>query len=426
MPRRERRGEQAGHNRVFPAPRTVAHSLMPLRLSTEPPHRSLRWALWLCVLIAVLTLHWLGGRWIERSKNVSNPEPPQHLPVQVTLLTPKPIEQAPAPAPVPPPVHERPRVQPKQETPATTHAITPPSPGAEELAAMQAAQAEQALAQAANEAANQAASQAANEAAAAKASAEQAARQTAQQAAPGDKFDVPPSGDLHFNTLVNGVMNQTGTIHWTHEGDHFEMITSIPLLFVGPFVYSSTGHIDRFGLAPDQHLEQRGRRAADITVFDRANKQLVYTRTPNNQPLLDGAQDRFSIVMQLVSLVRGSPDTYKPGVVRQFSVADNDSSETWPLETIGDENIQTGDGNVMARHFTRLARREGDKRRLDIWLAPSLGWLPVRILQTEPNGLQVEMIWRGPLRPPSASADGSGTPDASEVPTPASPPADKP
>jgi hypothetical protein len=212
-------------------------------------------------------------------------------------------------------------------------------------------------------------------------------------------------------------MNQSGTIHWINENQHYEMITSIPLPFVGPFVYSSKGHIDAFGIAPDQYSEQRGRRAADITVFDRTTHQLVFTRTPNNLPLADGTVDRFSVVMQLSSLVRGAPDTYKPGVVRQFSVADNNSSEIWPMETVGDEEIQVPDGNMIARHFTRLARRDGDKRRLDIWLAPVVGWLPVRILQTEPSGLQIEMLWRGKLQPPSPDTPAqpdAGTPDASQ------------
>jgi hypothetical protein len=132
--------------------------------------------------------------------------------------------------------------------------------------------------------------------------------------------------------------------------------------------------------------------------------------------------------MQLASLVRGAPDVYKPGVTRQFSVADNDSSEIWPMETVGDETVQARDGFVTARHFTRLPRREGDRRKLDVWLAPALGWLPVRILQTEPNGMQIEMLWAGNLRPPSAagSPQASGTTDASDETAPAVGPETRP
>jgi hypothetical protein len=383
---------------------------------------SLRWVVWLVVLLVVLALHWLAGRWVERSRNASNPAPAEHVPVQVELLLPKPMAQVPKPvAPPPPAPKPKPTPQPK---PQPTHAITT-AQTEQATQAAQAAQAEQAAQAAQAEQAAQAATQAA-----AKAASDAAASQAAASAAAtsGDKFSVPPTGELRYDTRINGVMNQVGNIHWVNDGQHYEMVVSIPLPFVGPYVYSSKGHIDGFGIAPEQYSEQRGRRAADITVFDRTTKQLVYTRTPNNQPLADGAQDRFSVVMQLSSLVRGSPDTYKPGVVRQFSVADNDSNEIWQIETVGDENVQTADGNLQARHFTRLPRREGDRRRLDIWLAPVLGWLPVRILQTEPNGMQIEMLWRGKLQAPSGTPgqSGAGTPDASEDATPAAPGSDKP
>jgi hypothetical protein len=380
---------------------------------------SFRWTVWLAVLLAVLALHWAAGRWVDKSGNVSNPAPAEPVPVEVELLTPRPVAPAPTPSAQP---HQsatasRPATQPAQPTHPThpTHAITTAQQTAEAVQAAQAAQASQASQTA----------QAAAKAASDTTTAQAASPAAATPAVSGDKLDVPPTGDLRYDTLINGVMNQTGTIHWINSAQHYEMVVSIPLPFVGPFVYSSKGHIDGFGIAPEQYSEQRGRRAADITVFDRSTKQLVYTRTPNNQPLADGAQDRFSVVMQLASLVRGSPDTYKPGVVRQFSVADNDSNEIWPIETVGDENVQARDGSVQARHFTRLARRDNDRRRLDIWLAPSIGWLPVRIVQTEPNGLQMELLWRGKLQPPS-SVPSAGTADATPDTTPGAPEPDKP
>ena len=197
---------------------------------------------------------------------------------------------------------------------------------------------------------------------------------------------------------------QPGTIHWSSDGKTYDMVVSLPVPFIGSFTYSSHGHIDAFGLAPDQYVEKRGHRPEDVSVFNRTTKQIVFTRTPASLPLSDGAQDRFSMVMQLASLVRGNPDAYKPGVTRQFFVVDNDSGEIWPVETIGDETIRTQDGYLSVRHFMRLPRHAGDQRRIDVWLAPSLGWLPARLVQTEPNGTEVELLWRGPL----SLAGGSG------------------
>lgn len=237
----------------------------------------------------------------------------------------------------------------------------------------------------------------------------------ASTASVGVHFSVPPSGNLHYNTFYNGVENAPGTIRWSSDAHGYEMIVSVPLPFVGTFSYESRGRIDAFGLAPERYIEKRGRRPEDVTTFDRADKHIAFTRTSTTLALPDGAQDRFSMVMQLASLVRGDPDAYKSGVTRSFYVADDDSGELWPIETIGNESIRTAEGFIEARHFMRLPRHEGDRRRIDVWLAPSLGWLPARIVQTEPNGSQIELVWRGPLTPPGAenATQAGKTPDDS-------------
>ncbi|SAK84402.1 DUF3108 domain-containing protein [Caballeronia ptereochthonis] len=380
-----------------------------------------RWRRWVLAAVIVAGVHWSALRWIEHNRQPANP-PPEAPPVQIELLTPKPVAP-PAPPPPPPAPAPAPAAAPKSAAPAPKPA---PAPAAPVLSAVtpqpDAPAAASGAAASAPAAASVASASGATQASAA------APPAASQPAASGDRLSVPPTGELRYDTLVNGMMNQTGTIHWANDGQHYEMVVSIPLPFVGPYVYSSKGHIDGFGIAPEQYSEQRGRRAADVAIFNRETKQIVYTKTPQSQPLADGAQDRFSVVMQLASLVRGAPERYKPGVTRQFSVADNDSNEIWPIETVGDETVQARDGFTTARHFTRLPRRDGDRRKLDIWLAPSLGWLPVRILQTEPNGMQIELLWAGKLAPPAASGQGAaaGTQGAPEESAPAAPQPDKP
>jgi hypothetical protein len=45
--------------------------------------------------------------------------------------------------------------------------------------------------------------------------------------------------------------------------------------------------------------------------------------------------------------------------------------------------------------MVRNPRKEFDSR-LELWLAPGLGYLPVRILQTEANGNTLELLLRSP------------------------------
>ena len=361
------------------------------------PRAGLRVGRWLAVLLAVAVLHWIAAQWVERNRASLNPSDNEHVPVQVALLTPERVERKPAtdaqqaatPAPAPKAVASKPR----------EHVLTATQPAKQAPAVAAASDA----AASASAAASQPDTNAkAGATAAGTASAPAAA--SAPHAAAGVKFSVPPSGELQYDTFYNGVRNQPGTIHWTSNAQSYEMVVSVPLPFVGTFVYSSHGRIDAFGLAPDQYIEKRGRRPEDVAIFNRTDKNIAFTRTPTTLPLPDGAQDRFSMVMQLASLVRGDPAAYKPGVTRQFFVVDNNSGENWPVETIGDETIRTAQGYLETRHFKRLPRHDGDLRRIDVWLAPSLGWLPARIMQTEPNGTQFELVWRGKL-----NADGTGS-----------------
>ncbi|HEX7906481.1 MAG TPA: DUF3108 domain-containing protein [Paraburkholderia sp.] len=397
------------------------------RLPPNGPHGG-AWR-WVAVLLVVAVLHWIAFQWVERNRASLNPADNAHVPVQVALLTPERIERNPAAAPsapAPAPAHRPSASKPREHVLTSTQPATHTAPQA---AATTAASDTVASASAATPNANSHAAASATGTASAPGAA------SAPQAAPGVKFSVPPSGELQYDTFYNGVRNQPGTIHWTSSAQNYEMVVSVPLPFVGTFVYSSHGRIDAFGLAPDQYIEKRGRRAEDIAIFNRADKQIVFTRTPATLPLSDGAQDRFSVVMQLASLVRGDPATYKPGVTRQFFVVDNDSGENWPIETIGDETIRTAQGFLDTRHFKRLPRHDGDMRRIDVWLAPSLGWLPARIVQTEPNGTQFELVWRGKLNadapdgsPGNTANSEAGTvsPEHSANPSPSATPAATP
>ncbi|MCC8392144.1 DUF3108 domain-containing protein [Paraburkholderia sp. MMS20-SJTR3] len=390
---------------------------------TRRTRRAWRAGRWLAVLAVVAVSHWIAAQWFERNRMNLNPAEHQRVPVQIKLLTPERVERQQQPAAAPP------------QPPAPVHKPAAPRPHEQHvLSALQPAKPDQPAATPASEAAASAplAASGANAAAAAAANANgngasTPAAASAPQASKGVKFSVPPSADLEYDTFYNGVRNPPGTIHWASNAQGYEMIVSVPVPFVGPFVYSSRGGIDAFGLAPAQYSEKRGRRAEDIAIFNRNDRKIAFTRTPATLPLPDGAQDRFSVVMQLASLVRGDPGAYTPGVTREFFVVDNDSGENWPIETIGDETIRAAQGYLQARHFKRLPRHEGDQRRIDVWLAPSLGWLPARILQTEPNGTQFELVWRGKLEldsaMPSDGANGGATPGAAApaVPAPAAP-----
>ncbi|KVA02170.1 hypothetical protein WI40_06235 [Burkholderia ubonensis] len=371
-----------------------------------PPRRWLRAGVALAV---VLVLHALAALWFTRHREPFTPPAPAEVPVQIELLKPRPIERQPA-QPAPKPVARPAAPKPAAPKPAKP-AAAPSRPAPQEPVLTSTQTAAEGVPPAA---AASSGGTAAGASAAAAGGASGAA--PAGPASNGVKFAAPPSGDLQYDAFFNGMQNSTGTIHWRTDGQTYELSVTMPVPFIGPFRYRSQGRVDAYGIAPDRYVEQRGKRPENISIFNREIRQVVFTRTPDNAPLPDGTQDRFSMLMQLSGLVRGNPDAYRRGVTQQFFVIDNNSGETWPITVIGDEPVQTAAGFIETRHFMRLPRRAGDTRRIDMWLAPSLGWLPARLVQTEPNGAQIELLWHGPLAAPGVPAeappDAGGTPAA--------------
>ena len=334
-----------------------------------------RWGLWIAVLASVFAAHLLIALWVASHRTMLDDTPIPSIPI--TLIPLKPV--APPPPPAPPAPKPRPRPKPPVQAPPDTLAapVTTDTPGPQSASDTVAG---------AGDTPGATASQA---------SAPPSIPLTAA-AANGDKFDPPPSVTLTYDALMNGVRNQTGQLHWVNANGHYQLHISVPIIFFGTFEFISEGGYDANGIAPSRYVEKRGRRAEYITDFQRdaASPTLHFSRSGQSVPLAPGAQDRFSVMMQLASYARGNPERYtQVGVTHEFTVVDTDSSEVWPVQYVGSETMKTPQGYIETRHFTRLPRKAGDERRVDIWLAPSLDWLPVRVKQTEPSGNEFELIF---------------------------------
>lgn len=389
----------------------------PLR---QAPGRLLRWG---GVILLVLLLHTLAAQWLNRQKIALTQSPATPTPIEI-LLQPRTIQRIASPghaARSPDPAPAAPAVAPVRQAAHPTHEAAALHALSTQASAPAVASAASAVSEAsAPDAPQTAVIDSASAARAAYAAARAAASAQPKPPAPaqtppssanqnGERFALPPAADLRYDTFMNGVQNMPGTISWLTNGDHYSLVVSLPIPFIGKFTYMSQGHVDAFGLAPERYTEQRGSHPADETRFERHARQITFSRTPAVLPLPNGAQDRFSMVFQLASLVRGDPARYTPGITRVFFVVDNDSGENWPVETLASESIRVGNGYVSALHFTRLPRHAGDRRKIDVWLAPSLGYFPVRIVQTEPSGTQVELLLHdAPHRLEALAADAAG------------------
>jgi hypothetical protein len=64
-------------------------------------------------------------------------------------------------------------------------------------------------------------------------------------------------------------------------------------------------------------------------------------------------------------------------------VAGQHDAEQWTFKVIAQEKIGTPLGDMNALHIERMAPPDSKGQHLDIWLAPSMEWYPVRLRYTD-------------------------------------------
>ncbi len=102
-------------------------------------------------------------------------------------------------------------------------------------------------------------------------------------------------------------------------------------------------------------------------------------------PYRPGVIDRNAITVALMADVAAG----KPGDLR-YLIPSKDELETWTYRAAGSERLRTPLGNDEAIRIERI-RETANGRTTTLWLAKTRGYVPLRILQREPDGETIEM-----------------------------------
>lgn len=208
--------------------------------------------------------------------------------------------------------------------------------------------------------------------------------------------DLPPSADLSYalKARQKGItLGGEGTLNWRVDEGKYSVATEARVPVFGKLLENhSEGVIDSFGLAPLKWTEKRFRKEASITTFDRTARQITFSVGEKNFPLIGGEQDRASAQWQMVAVARGAPDKMVSGSVWRFFVAGRRDAEPWTFKVVGREKVQTGLGLIEAVHLSKSPPADYPDQRLDLWLAPSKQWYPIKLRLEEDDGEYVEQI----------------------------------
>lgn len=159
----------------------------------------------------------------------------------------------------------------------------------------------------------------------------------------------------------------------------------LAVFYSGTLNQSSSGVLDAQGFHPQRYTEKRGKRPERTFVFENDPPAVRQGGQGPDYPYPEGTQDRLSIFFQLGLLARNGRPALQKG--RQFvlPLAGSHQVDEPFFQVVGTESQKTGAGTFDTLHIS--VRKPGDAQapRFDVWLAPSLRMLPVRIRVFEKN-----------------------------------------
>ena len=341
-----------------------------------------RRAAWCALIVGVLAVHLFVG--VEVAVNVigvdAGAEPQR---IDVSLVQ----ELAPSTPPPPPAANPAP---PRARAPRAVRgarAASQPQPVAsspeEAASASHAALEAEALALAASMAAASAPQAPASAASAALAADAAASAAESAVAEIQPALEWPPSTRLSYTLsglFRNGPLYGDGVVEWRRDGLHYqvEFDFSVQPFFDGHMF--SDGEITPDGLQPVHYDEWR-----KFPLRDRLVRRIEFgddavllnngTRTAR----LPQTQDPSSQFVQFVWMFTSHPEWLRADNIVSIPLALPNALRVWHYRVGAAEALRLPFGTIDAVHLTPIDPRKPNELAFEIWIAPSLQYLPVRI-----------------------------------------------
>ncbi len=229
-------------------------------------------------------------------------------------------------------------------------------------------------------------------------------------------FEWPPSTRLSYALIGNyrGEVRGSAQVEWVRVGTRYQVHLDVWIgAQAAPLVgrrMTSDGELTEAGLVPKRYDEETRALFRDLrrrTLLFEGTRVLL----PNGKvgERLPGIQDAASQFVQLTWLFTTQPELLKVGQRIEFPLALTTKIDLWTYEVIGKVLLNTVVGPVETFHL-RPQRQRPSSRNLvaDVWFAPSLQYLPIRMLIRQDEETYVDMtIERLPEQAAAPQAEAS-------------------
>ena len=209
--------------------------------------------------------------------------------------------------------------------------------------------------------------------------------------APTGAVLLPGSAMLKYKVEANKFpFSASGELLWQQDGQAYKARLTFSA-FGQTRLQTSQGQITPEGLAPVRFADKY--RSEVAAHFNRERGKVTFSANTHDVPLLAGAQDRLSVILQLAALIAANPAQFTPATTVTIQVVGARDADTW-LFTVGEEEkLDLAGGEQRALKLVRNPRQPFDQK-VELWLAAQLDYLPVRLKITEANGDFIDQKWQ--------------------------------
>ena len=219
------------------------------------------------------------------------------------------------------------------------------------------------------------------------------------------RTDVPPSSRILLAVArkdADGrLWHGEAAMAWQLDGGQYRMKLEagirVLVTRVNLVVLESTGNVGAAGFVPKTMTEKRRGRAQTATTFGAEGDKITFTASPASYAIAPGTQDKATVPLQLAAIARADSSQLKGNI--DMLVGEDKDASVFRFVLVGQEEIDTPLGRLLTWHLSRSPRPGAYNSRLDVWLAPSLGWVPVRIDNIESSGATTTQTVKNISRP---------------------------
>ena len=216
---------------------------------------------------------------------------------------------------------------------------------------------------------------------------------------PAYNYVFPPSVRLKYDVagIVKGFKYfVSGDLSWLHEGGNYTARLEISHFLFGSRVQTSKGAITARGLEPLRFGEKV--RSEVAAHFERDKGKVSFSANTPDVPLLPLAQDQVSIFVQLAAMFAADGQAFAPGSKLSFQTIGARGAEDWDFLLAPPERLKIQGKEFTAYKLVREHRADYDTRA-ELWLAPELEGMPLRIRLTQTSGDEIDMVWTRSQKP---------------------------